>query len=212
MGAALPEHPIRLEESPHPYTEGGLQLEALSERNRLVEVGECGRIDPALLERNGWDPKKVTGVALGLGLDRLLMLRKHMPDIRLIASEDPRIAEQMEDLQRWRPVSYQPAIERDISIAAHEDLDNEVLGDRIREAMPDQVGWLEAVKVLSETRREDLPEAAIARLGLKPGQKNILLRLIIRHPTRSISREEANRLRNRVYEAVHQGDVVMLAE
>lgn len=212
MAAALPEHAIDLTDSPHPYTEGGLQLDALSEDNQLIEIGECGCIDAGLLERNGWDPDRVTGIAMGLGLDRILMLRKHLPDIRLLRSNDPRVAAQMRTLTRWRPVSYQPAIERDLSIATDDDLDAEVLGDQIRQALPDRMDWLESVAVLDETRREHLPDAAIERLGLKPGQKNMLVRLTIRHPTRSITRDEANDLRNRVYRAVHRGGVMMLAE
>jgi tRNA synthetases class II core domain (F) len=41
-----------------------------------------------------------SGLALGMGLDRLLMLVKHIPDIRLLRSVDPRIAGQMLDLAR----------------------------------------------------------------------------------------------------------------
>lgn len=211
LGAALPEHAISLSDSPHPYTEGGLQLDALSERNDLIEIGECGRIDPGLLARTGWDPDRVTGIAMGLGLDRLLMLRKHLPDIRLLRSRDPRVAEQMQTLDRWRPVSYQPAIDRDLSIATEADLDEEVLGDRIREALPDRVDWLEAVRVLDETPYDAVPATARECIGMQSGQKNVLVRLTIRHPTRSITRDEANDLRNRVYTAIHQGETLMLA-
>ncbi len=41
-----------------------------------------------------------SGLAMGLGLDRLLMLRKRLPDIRLLRAGDPRIAGQMRDLER----------------------------------------------------------------------------------------------------------------
>jgi len=211
MRAALPDHAINLSDSPHPYTEGGLQLDALSDRNELIEIGECGLIDPGLLERTGWDPDRVTGIAMGLGLDRLLMLRKHMPDIRLLRHQDPRVQEQLQSLDRWRPVSYQPAIERDLSIATDAASDEEVLGDRIREALPDRLSWLEAVRVLDETTYEALPEVARERIGMKHGQKNVLVRLTIRHPTRSITRDEANDLRNRVYTAIHEGSSMMLA-
>ena len=39
-----------------------------------------------------------SGLALGMGLDRLLMLAKHIPDIRLLRSGDPRIGRQMLEL------------------------------------------------------------------------------------------------------------------
>ena len=43
-----------------------------------------------------------TGLAMGLGLDRILMLRKGIADIRLLRAEDPRIAGQMGDLAVYR--------------------------------------------------------------------------------------------------------------
>ena len=52
-----------------------------------------------------------------MGLDRLLMLRKGIPDIRLLRSADPRVAGQMTDLEPYRPVSYLPAVTRDLSVA-----------------------------------------------------------------------------------------------
>jgi phenylalanyl-tRNA synthetase alpha chain len=39
-----------------------------------------------------------SGLALGMGLDRLIMLVKHSSDIRLLRSGDPRIARQVLDL------------------------------------------------------------------------------------------------------------------
>jgi phenylalanyl-tRNA synthetase alpha chain len=63
-----------------------------------VEIGECGLAHPDVLASAGRNPREWTGLAMGLGLDRLLMLRKGMPDIRLLRSTDPRIAGQMQDL------------------------------------------------------------------------------------------------------------------
>jgi len=51
----------------------------------------------------------------------------------------------------------------------------------------------------------DLPPAAHARMGMRAGQKNVLLRLVIRDPVRTLTREEANDIRDLVYRAVHQG-------
>ena len=51
----------------------------------------------------------------------------------------------------------------------------------------------------------ELPEHAAARLGLQPGQKNVLLRVVLRHPTKTLSDPEANELRDAVYAAVHEG-------
>jgi phenylalanyl-tRNA synthetase alpha chain len=65
---------------------------------------------------------------------------------------------------------------------------------------------------MSETSYEGLPPAAIGRLGLAPGQKNVLVRLVIRPFHRPLSDAEANRIRNRVYAALHRGTADQWAE
>jgi phenylalanyl-tRNA synthetase alpha chain len=59
--------------------------------------------------------------------------------------------------------------------------------------------------VVSETPASGLPAQAVARIGLRHGQKNVLVRLVLRHPTRTLTAEEANRTRNAVYAAIHEG-------
>jgi phenylalanyl-tRNA synthetase alpha chain len=71
-----------------------------------VEVWECGLADPGVLAAAGLAGH--SGLALGMGLDRMLMLIKGIPDIRLLRSADPRIAHQMRDLARYQPVSSMP--------------------------------------------------------------------------------------------------------
>ncbi|AJQ94884.1 hypothetical protein [Gynuella sunshinyii] len=208
----LPDCAITLSDSPHPYTENGLQIDARNPAGEIVEVGECGRISPALLARCGWDPEETTGIAMGIGLDRVLMLRKNIPDIRLLRHQDSRIQAQMQDLEPWQEVSFQPTIKRDLSLAVNEDINVEILGDLVRELLHDQGDLLEEVIIVSETPYLNLPNTAVERLGMRPGQKNVLLRLVMRHPTRSISNPEANLLRNQIYRALHQGQRHMMAE
>ena len=43
--------------------------------------------------------------------------------------------------------------------------------------------------------------------GHRPHQKNVLVRVVLRHLERTLTDEEANRLRDRVYAALHQGSV-----
>ena len=57
----------------------------------------------------------------------------------------------------------------------------------------------------SQTRYEDLPPAAIARIGIAPGQKNVLVRVVLRHLEQTLIDGEANQLRDRIYAAVHRG-------
>jgi len=142
---------------------------------------------------------------MGIGLDRVLMLRKGIDDIRLLRSADERVTSQMLDLSPYRPVSSMPPTRRDLSIAMSGPASAEELGDRVRAALGPEADAVETVEILSETAVRDLPPEAAARIGAGAGQRNLLVRLVLRHPTRTLSAEEANRLRDRVYAAIHEG-------
>jgi phenylalanyl-tRNA synthetase alpha chain len=204
MEAALPGRQWRTTPAVHPYTEEGLQVD-VRVGDAWVEAGECGLASPRVLARCGVDTARVSGLAMGLGMDRLLMLRKGLDDIRLLRSADPRIARQLLDLAPWRPVSHQPAARRDLSVAVEADATPEELGDRVRAALGARAASVEEVAVLSETPGEALPPAAVARIGLLPGQKNVLLRVVLRDLDRSLTTEEANALRDDIYAALHRG-------
>ncbi|MGQ7786217.1 PheS-related mystery ligase SrmL [Nesterenkonia sp. K-15-9-6] len=193
----------------HPYTVGGRQIDVLHE-GEWLELAECGRIHPDVLRGSGLDPERWSGVALGMGLERALMLRKGIPDIRCLRAEDPRIAAQMLTLEPWRHVSPLPAVRRDISVVLSADEDEETLGDTVRTALGDDAGVVESLEVLSRTAHEDLPEAARSRLGTQEGQVNLLLRIVLRPLDRTLTSDEANVIRNTIYTAVHQGPVLEL--
>jgi phenylalanyl-tRNA synthetase alpha chain len=132
LGALAPGRRSRQEPRDHPYTSGGRQVD-VAHGLGWVEVWECGPADPGVLARAGLAGR--SGLALGMGLDRLLMLRKGIPDIRLLRSADQRIASQMLDLAPYRPVSARPAVRRDLSLAVDAGADDEILGGRIRDAL-----------------------------------------------------------------------------
>jgi phenylalanyl-tRNA synthetase alpha chain len=175
------------------------------EGNEWVEIAECGLAHPEVLEKAGigtW-----TGLAMGIGLDRLLMLRKGIPDIRLLRGEDERIASQMLDLERYHDVSPYPPIRRHLSMAVDNPVDGEELGDRVRLALGEDSRSIETVRLLSETPAAELPASAVKRLGLHPGQKNVLVEVVLRDLERTITDDDANQLRDRIYDFVHQGTV-----
>jgi phenylalanyl-tRNA synthetase alpha chain len=161
-----------------------------------------------VLAAGGLHGRRWSGLALGLGLDRAVMLRKGIGDIRLLRSDDHRVSVQMRTLEPYREVSAMPPTARDLSIAVADGVDAEELGDRVRRALdPAELDAVEEVRIAEETPGSRLPPQAVARIGLRPGQKNVLVRLVLRHPTRTLTADEANAVRNRVYAAVHEGDV-----
>ena len=87
---------------------------------------------------------------------------------------------QMLDLARYQPVSPMPPITRDLSVAVSGDDDEETLGDRVRDALGADTSCVEEVRVFSATGYQQLPASAIGRLGAKPGQKNLLARVVLR--------------------------------
>ncbi len=203
--AALPGCESRCLEARHPYTTDGLQIDACV-GGQWVEIGECGLALPALLGEAGIDHSH-TGLAMGLGLDRLVMLRKGIDDIRLLRSQDPRISRQLLDLSRYRAVSRLPAIRRDLSIVVDDHDTPEELGDRVRDALGERASGVESVEVLAQTNERDLPRHVALRLAIEPGQKNVLLRLVLRDLDRTLTDAEANVLRDLIYAALHQGKV-----
>lgn len=208
LAALVPGMPCREVPRVHPYTTGGRQVDVLHD-GVWVEVAECGLAHPAVLAGAGL--RGYTGLALGMGLDRLLMLRKKIPDIRLLRSSDPQIAGQMHDLLPYRLVSRHPAIRRDLSIAVNTAEDDETLGDQVREALGMDADAVEDVAILSSTPCADLPPTALTRLGARPGQRNLLVRVVLRRLDRALTDAEANDLRDRIYVRLHQGTAWQLA-
>ncbi|NEA34010.1 hypothetical protein [Streptomyces sp. SID13031] len=203
----LPGQTYRTVPAVHPYTIHGRQIDVLLD-DQWIEIGECGVAAPAVLRKAGLD-ESWTGLAMGPGLDRLLMLRKGIRDIRLLRSTDPRVAGQLLDLSPYKPVSAMPAVRRDLSVVVGPDADvsDEVLGDRVRQALGVDAEAAESVEVRGETSYAELPPAARERLQLKPGQRNVLVRLVLRPLDRTLTDAEANRLRDQVYSALHEGPV-----
>lgn len=204
--AALPGAPWRTIPAVHPYTTHGREIYA--EWNGVwVEIGECGLAAPHVLRKSGLDTDEWSGTAMGMGIDRLVMLRKGIPDIRLLRSTDERIAGQMRDLSPYKAVSPLPPVRRDLSVVVGPDVEasDELLGDRVRDALGDDADVAETVEVLSETPYERLPQSARERLGIRPGQRNVLLRLVLRPVDRTLTDEQANVLRDRVYAELHEG-------
>jgi phenylalanyl-tRNA synthetase alpha chain len=135
------------------------------------------------------------------------MLLKGIPDIRLLRSAEPAVAVQLLDLEPYRPVSAMPPVRRDLSIAVAADDLAEDLGDRVRDALGADADVVETVEILQETPCADLPPRALARLGARHDQKNLLVRLVLRPMGSTLSDHEANVLRDRVYAALHRGSV-----
>jgi phenylalanyl-tRNA synthetase alpha chain len=73
------------------------------------------------------------------------------------------------------------------------------------QAAGDCADWIEEMQVKGRWKFSDLPVQAIDRLGLLPGQENVLLRVVLRDCSRSITTAEANALYADIQAAMHEG-------
>jgi phenylalanyl-tRNA synthetase alpha chain len=201
---AAPGWNLRIEDSPHPYTNQGIEVNAIN-GDRDIEILECGLIKEQILINAGLDPKVYSGWALGMGLDRLVMTIKNIPDIRYLRSNNPRIAKQMMDVAPYIEISNQPAIKRDMSYSVPKVYVEEDVSADIRKALGNNVDALETVEILSETNYEDLPDKIKDRLGINSNQKNLLVRITLRHLERTITNDEANKIYEQIYAKINYG-------
>jgi phenylalanyl-tRNA synthetase alpha chain len=96
---------IRFRPSFFPFTEPSVEVEVtcfkcygngcgLCKDSGWIEVLGAGMVHPNVLSGAGYDPKKYQGFAFGMGIERVVMLRHGIDDIRLFYGNDPRFLEQ----------------------------------------------------------------------------------------------------------------------
>jgi phenylalanyl-tRNA synthetase alpha chain len=59
-----------------------------------LEMGGAGMVHPRVLRAVGYDPERYTGFAFGLGIERLVMMRHGVSDVRAFAANDLRFLRQ----------------------------------------------------------------------------------------------------------------------
>jgi phenylalanyl-tRNA synthetase alpha chain len=91
-----PEAKTRLRPSYFPFTEPSAEPDVWWPDHpggaRWVEWGGCGMVNPRVLRACGIDPDVYTGFAFGMGVDRTLMLRHGVTDMRHIVEGDVRFS------------------------------------------------------------------------------------------------------------------------
>ncbi len=202
--SACPDAEMIYYEAKHPYTINGIEVYAKID-NQEIEVLECGIINPEVLRLAGINSEKYSGLALGMGLERLIMARKELPDIRLIRSQDPRILKQMNNLDKFVVVSDKPAIVRDLSYATYSNDTEEDICEEIRNAFGDNSYLLEEVTIIQRFSHKNLHPKAQEKLGTNEDFDNVLARITLRHPDVTLTNDLANKLYKEAYPKIHKG-------
>ncbi|WP_342275196.1 phenylalanine--tRNA ligase subunit alpha [Spiroplasma endosymbiont of Cantharis lateralis] len=96
---------IRMRPSFFPFTEPSAEVDvrcincsgkgcAICKYTGFIEILGSGMLAPEVLESNGLDPEKVTGLAFGVGIERLAMLKYGLKNIRDLYENDIRFLDQ----------------------------------------------------------------------------------------------------------------------
>lgn len=89
---------IRLRPNYFPFTEPSAELDVWHPTfvggARWIEWGGCGMVNPNVLHSAGIDPENFTGFAFGMGIERTLMFRNNVSDMREMVEGDIRFSSQ----------------------------------------------------------------------------------------------------------------------
>jgi phenylalanyl-tRNA synthetase alpha chain len=73
---------IRFRPSYFPFTEPSAEVDICSENGKWLEILGCGIVNPIVLDNCNIDSNKYSGLAFGLGVERIAMLKYGVKDIR----------------------------------------------------------------------------------------------------------------------------------
>ena len=84
-----------------PYTEPSAEIDlscwqcdgagcSMCKKTGWIELGGCGMVNPKVLVACGVDPEKYSGFAFGFGIERMLMFRHNVEDMRDMVEGDVR--------------------------------------------------------------------------------------------------------------------------
>ena len=73
---------IRFRPSYFPFTEPSAEVDILYNNEKWLEILGCGIVNPIVLENCNIDSEKYSGLAFGLGIERIAMIKYGVNDIR----------------------------------------------------------------------------------------------------------------------------------
>ena len=88
----------RFRPSYFPFTEQSAEMDIMF-NNKWLEVLGCGMVHPNVLKNVNIDPKKYSGFAFGLGIERFAMLAYQIKDLRVFFENDINFLEQFKHIR-----------------------------------------------------------------------------------------------------------------
>ena len=173
-----------------PYTDPSIEMN-IDWDGKLIEVNGAGIVHPQVLKNLDIDPEIYTGWAFGFGVDRLAMLKMHIPDIRLLRSTDERVVEQFKDLNNiYNSVSKYPPSVRDISfIVDKKSFNLNAYYETVREVVGDD--YVEEVEVIDKYEDD-------VKFG--KDKTSYTFRIVYRHLEKTLTNVEVNNLHEKLHD------------
>lgn len=97
----FPDAEFRFRTGFFPFVEPGLEVDmrwqgddSKSREGKWLEIAGCGMVHPNVLQNCGIDPSEWQGFAFGFGVERMLMIKHQIPDLRSFYQGDLRFLQQ----------------------------------------------------------------------------------------------------------------------
>lgn len=182
-----------------PFTNPSLQVEIELE-DGWMEILGAGMIHPTILKNCRIQQK---GWAFGLGLDRLLLKKCNIPDIRYLWSEDDRFLSQFVDgLTTFQAYSKYPPIYKDISFWVDHYVENS-----IEQLWVEHNNCCELIREVTGDLAEDI---SLMDKYQKGDRVSLAYRITYRSYDRTLTNEEINGLQERVRKTITEQFAVQL--
>ena len=169
-----------------PFTDPSVQIE-IKFNNDWMEVVGSGLVHGQVLKNLGLDPEVYNGWAFGFGVERLAMVKMGIGDIRILWSNDPRIAGQFKDINsKYKEVSKYPETSRDISFIINKDINLNNYYEIVRDFAENLI---EEVKLVDEFENDE-------KFG--KDKKSYTFRITYCSPERTLTNEEINKIQDQI--------------
>ena len=174
-----------------PFTDPSVEMDIKFNGNWL-EVNGAGLVHPQVLKNFGLDPQIYNGWAFGFG-DRMAMIKMGIPDIRILWSEDERIASQFKDIDsKYKEVSKYPPIMRDISFIIDKSVNLNNYYELVRDQAQDLI---EEVKLVDQYENDE-------KFG--KDKKSYTFGIVYRSLEKTLTDEEVNKIHDKITEKTKQ--------
>lgn len=181
----FPNIEYRINSDYFPFTEPSFEFEILW-NNQWLEVLGCGVIHENIMKNKvGYS----SGIAFGLGIERLAMILFDIPDIRYFWEEDERFLKQFEsgEIIKFQPYSKFPVCYKDLSmwinniysISKVEEIAKEIAGDLFNE-----------IKIIDTFQKNN--------------RESITLRFFYQSFERNLTNDEINQIHFKIVERIRQ--------